>query len=145
VEPANELHVVLDHDHAQVLRKGGEELGGARGLLAAHARGWLVEEYYARLRREHHPDLEPLLLAVRQSSGQLLCTRLEPEPGEQGTGALGCSRGLSRGGMGGEPDVLEAGELAVDAADLELDPDPVPGPLVGAPARDLPTPEHDPA
>src|SRR6266508_4077413 len=64
VEPTHEFHVVLDDDHAQMLSERPEQLRSAGSLLAAHARRRLVEEHHAWLRREHHPDLEPLLLAV---------------------------------------------------------------------------------
>ena len=64
----DELHVVLDDQHRSVGRDRLEQLAGARRLLVGHAGHRLVHEQQLRILRDHHPDLEPLLLAVRQSA-----------------------------------------------------------------------------
>ena len=49
------------------------------GLVVAHARHRLVEEQQPRLLHEQHPDLEPLLLAVREQPGDAVGGVREPD------------------------------------------------------------------
>jgi hypothetical protein len=66
-EATHEVHVVLDdEDRRAVLRDGRDELAGVETLLLRHPRYRLVEQQQPRPLDEHHRDLEPLLLAVRQ-------------------------------------------------------------------------------
>src|SRR5437660_2420997 len=69
-ELADELHVVLDDEDGAVARDAEEQIGGARGLFVRHARHRLVDEEELGILRHHHPDLQPLLLAVRQRARQ---------------------------------------------------------------------------
>ena len=46
-----------------------DELAGVQALLLGHAGDRLVEQQQPRALDEHHRDLEPLLLAVRQRAG----------------------------------------------------------------------------
>ena len=69
-ELAHELHVVLDHDHRMVAGDLAQELGGRLGLGVGHAGDRLVDQQQLRVLRQQHADLEPLLLAVRQTAGQ---------------------------------------------------------------------------
>src|SRR5256886_13532107 len=69
-ELADEFHVVLDDQDGAVARDAEEQLGGARGLFVRHARHRLVDEEELGILRHHHPDLQPLLLAVRQRARQ---------------------------------------------------------------------------
>src|SRR5207253_1605854 len=61
---ADEAHVVLDHHDRARARDLLDQLRGRVRLVAGHPGGWLVEQHEPRLRGHHHPDLEPLLLAV---------------------------------------------------------------------------------
>ena len=53
------------------------ELGGAHRFLVGHAGDRLVQQQQSRLLHQQHPDLEPLLLAVRQQSGRSIGLRGE--------------------------------------------------------------------
>src|SRR5712692_7511032 len=66
----DELHVVLDDEDRPVGGDRLEQPAGPRSLLVGHARDRLVHEEQLGILRDHHPDLEPLLLAVRQGAGQ---------------------------------------------------------------------------
>ena len=66
---ADELHVVLDHQHRAVARDLDQQRAGARGLLLGHAGHRLVHQQQLGVLGHHHADLQPLLLAVGQHAG----------------------------------------------------------------------------
>src|SRR5262249_10553557 len=68
--PTN-LHVVLDCNHATALAEFGDQSSGARGLFSRHARGGLVEQDHRRFPGQNHPDLQPLLLTMRQAARRI--------------------------------------------------------------------------
>src|ERR1700716_3901867 len=68
-------------DHRGPAREREEELGGSLGFLVAHPGDRLVEQQQLRLLHQQHPDLQPLLLAVR-------------EQGRNAVGSVGGSRAL---------------------------------------------------
>src|SRR3990172_1309046 len=63
-DPADELHVMLDHEHRAGRRDLHKQVTGSRGLLVRHPRDRLVDQQEFRVLSHDHPDLEPLLLAV---------------------------------------------------------------------------------
>src|SRR5438067_339772 len=58
----HELHVVLDDEHRPVRGDRLEQRAGPLRLLVGHAGNRLVDQQELRILRDHHPDLEPLLL-----------------------------------------------------------------------------------
>src|SRR2546426_11474548 len=128
----DELHVVLDDEHRPV---GGDRLqqrARPRRFLVGHTRDRLVHEEQVGILRDHHPDLEPLLLAVREGAGQgarlggeldrlqrlsdPLALLLRVTTAERGEDAL-------RGPAKRELHVVPDGEVHEDGRRLELSPD----------------------
>ena len=68
----DEGHVVLDHHERVLAGERQEQLAGALGLLVAHAGDRLVEQQQPGLLHQQHADLQPLLLAVREQSGDVV-------------------------------------------------------------------------
>ena len=87
-ELADEMHVVLDHDHRMIARDFAQEIGGRRGLAVGHAGDRLVHQEELRVLRQQHADLEPLLLPMRQRSGDARPMVGEPGRGENGVDRL---------------------------------------------------------
>ena len=69
-EFAHEGHVVLDDHDRLFLVDFLQQLRGLMGLDVGHAGDGLVDQQQFRVLRQQHADLQPLLLAVRQASGQ---------------------------------------------------------------------------
>ena len=68
IQPADELHVLFDHDDRVALGQPLQQGGGVFAFLGRHARGGLINQKQARVLRQQHPDLEPLLLPVAQDA-----------------------------------------------------------------------------
>src|SRR5205807_5015402 len=141
-ELADEVHVVLDDDDGRPPVDLAHEAGRPPRLGAGHPRRRLVQEDELRLRRQHHPDLDPLPVAVREVRDRRLAALAEADLGE---GAL--DRGTGRrppvAEVRREPQVFGHGEPVVDARNLELDPDPRPRDLVRLEPREVEALEPD--
>jgi hypothetical protein len=125
---ADERHVVLDHDDGMAAGERQQQLRGALGFLRRHAGDGLVDQEQIGLLHQQHPDLEPLLLTVREPAGRRRSVRLEADRGQR----VGDARFL----LGSEPgdqqpperfrtgqrelEVLEHGELLEHRRFLEL-------------------------
>src|SRR2546425_2316974 len=146
-ELADEFHVVLDDQDGAVARDAEEQLGGARGLSVRQARPRLVDEEERGILRHHHPDLQPLLLAVRQRARQhaalggeadLLQRAVDAAPVVGHVAALEEGREDALAGASqGQLDVLAHGEVHEHGRRLEFPPDPERGDLVLAELRQV--------
>ena len=66
----DEIHVVLhDDDGAPWCQQAADEGRGAVGLGVGEPGEGFVQQQHAWLRRQHHAELQPLLLAMRQLAG----------------------------------------------------------------------------
>jgi hypothetical protein len=65
-EREDDVHVVLDDEHRDLARQGGEQARHPLRLLRRHPRRGLIEQEQLRGGRQRHADLELPLLAVRQ-------------------------------------------------------------------------------
>ena len=121
-----------------------QQLAGRGALVLAHAGDGFVEQQRAGLLHEHHPDLQPLLLAVRQDAGRRVALvaesgllqrqldrRIDAAPGPQQR---------ERGAVepGGDVEVLQHRELLEDARGLEGAADSEPDDLVRRTCRAAP-------
>ena len=66
-----------------------QKLGGLVGLDVGHAGDRLVDQQQFRVLRQQHADLEPLLLAVRQASGQPIARVVQADGFQHPLDALG--------------------------------------------------------
>ena len=71
-EREHQIHVVLDQEHGDVARQGGDGGEDIVALAFGNAGGGLVEQQHARLGGNRDRDLEQALLAVGQRRGQLV-------------------------------------------------------------------------
>jgi hypothetical protein len=71
-DAAHELHVVLDDDDGVLAGQPAQQLGRPLHLGVGHAGDRLVDQQHLRVLRQQHPDLQPLLLPVRQQAGLAL-------------------------------------------------------------------------
>src|SRR5579875_3261695 len=144
VKLSNELHIVLDHQNRPVRADLPEENAGPLALGAGHAGDGLIEQKKLRFLNQHHPDLEPLLLPVRQETGPDAGPIAEPDQGESARHAFGDRRSgppkqaeQRRGTIRGDNKVVAHGQLRKDRGGLELTPDPQTGELVAPTAPDV--------
>lgn len=72
VEVADEVHVVLDHQHGVITRQAAQQLAGALRFLIGEPRHRFIHQQEVGVLGEQHGDLQPLLLAVGEAAGQLL-------------------------------------------------------------------------
>src|SRR3989441_2230802 len=151
----HEFHVVLDDEDRPVGGDRLEQLPRPRGLLVGHAGDRLVHQQELRILRDHHTDLEPLLLAVRDGA------RLPLRLGRELHGLQGVSDTLAllgqvalpergedalRGPPERDLDVVPDREVHEDRRGLELPSDPQLGDLVLAERQEIGAlAEDDPA
>ncbi len=66
-DPFDEIHVVLNNDYGAVgALQVAHQRDGAFGFLFGQAGNGLIQHQKFRVRRQHHADLQPLLLSMRQ-------------------------------------------------------------------------------
>src|SRR4051794_1846567 len=117
----HEGHVMLDdkHRHAFGIERL-DQLAGLERFIRRHAGGRLVQQQELRLQRQRHPDLEPLLLAMRQRTRELLAVRPEVEQSQQAI-LLGDAFRTGQSLLERNPDVLLDRQLLEHAWSLHLD------------------------
>src|SRR5206468_11264572 len=128
----DERHVVLDDEDRPIGGDRLEQRAGPRSLLVGHARDRFVHEEQLGILRDHHADLEPLLLAVRQGAGQGARPGGELDRLERSSDALALLLRITTAERGedafrrpaeGELHVVPDGEVHEDGRRLELPPD----------------------
>ena len=87
-EGERDVEVVLDHDHRDPARDGGELVLDLAPLFLRETRERLVEEQHARLLRQGHGDLYAALLAVGGVGQAPVGGRAQPDPVQHGQRAL---------------------------------------------------------
>ncbi len=136
----DEVHVMLDHHDGLFFGQRHQQLPGLLGFLIAHPGHGFVHEEQGGLLQDHHADLKPLFLAVRQGAGARMRVLGQPDglqhladplpfrrrgfPHEGREHAL--ARPLHR-----EVQVLPHREVAVDRGGLELPADAELGDVLG--------------
>jgi hypothetical protein len=138
----DELHVVLDDDEAGIEIYRAQQIDRPFNFVGGHPGRWLIKQYEFRLLRNHHADLDPLPLTVRERSDFATGDRLEAELGQQ---TLGHStrRACANTSVRTDPKVLVHREAVPDAWHLVLDAHAEPRDLVPGLAGDVFTIEKD--
>ena len=142
-EGAHEVHVVFDQGDGAV---GGDVVEESPGRLAfggAHSGDRLVEEEHVGVADEEHPDLQPLLLAVREDAcggrGLVVETDLLHD-GDHVVGQVlaAAQEGPGRApGSGGDVEVLRHRQVLEDRRGLEGAADAFAGDVVDLSAAQL--------
>ncbi len=68
----DKVHIMLDHDDRLLLRQGRQQAPGLLRFFIAHPGHRLIDQEQRGLLQNHHADLQPLLLAVRQGPGAIM-------------------------------------------------------------------------
>jgi hypothetical protein len=93
----DEIHVVIDHDERVRPASAADQRGGRLGFLMRHAGRGLVEQQQIGIRCDDHPDLEPLLVAVRELRGGDRALRARPMMSSTSSTRARSSRRSARG------------------------------------------------
>jgi hypothetical protein len=131
VESADELHIVLDHDHRGRIGQGSDQTGELAPLFPRHSCGWLVKEKNGRRQTKHHADIEPLLLSMRQFAGRSFRLALHCKHAEHLIGNRFSSDSILEAAVGGYPQIGTNIKFVKNLCHLHFDADTSPDTLEG--------------
>ena len=91
-EPADKVHIVLDHDDGMVPGDLAQQVGGGLGLAVGHAGNGFVDQKQLGVLGDQHADLQPLLLAVAERASGAIAVGVEADGAEDLVDAGGVRR-----------------------------------------------------
>ena len=153
IELADEVHVVLNHQHGVVTGQAAQQSPGALGFLLGQAGDGLIHQQHVGILGQQHGDLEPLLLAVGQAASPLGGMGLQTHHRQQllhpiALAAVEAAEQQAEGGVAAlhrQLEIAPRGEVLIHPRRLKLAADAEPRDAVlGNPQQRTPSKHHIP-